>query len=567
MESKMNRLEAMIHALSNNCGTSNTAQPMQIDNEHLPLRNPTSLVQHQSTYRRQNNRHVPEAGIQTSATATSNHWEVVIDLESGPSAAPGFYISQGSGEQRPKSSPDIITAGIISTETAQRYFDHYVNRLDHFPYRVLAPNTNLAQLRSKSPLLVAAICTVSALHISEGEFELCYNAFVSQCACQAFSKNNTVEDVRAFVIGALWLSDITWTLSSAAVRIATELQLHRSYYQAMQGSTIAYLNARLYYLVYACDHHASVVYGRPPLTRQCYAVRNIRNFLNCKDATEDDARLASHVLRLSLMTDVFDTFGVNTDKPLSHAEITQVRQFAASLSDLRAEWVDRFEPNVHVGNYPRKGVTLQYHFANIYICSHVFRGVNSDRDRLSEDQLTATEIRSLGCSAVASALSILKAVAEDDEVQSFFDGLPTYFDVMAAFAAVFLVKIATQFPTTLQHDRTDVYNVMESAVGTLQKVTRSMHQRHILVQVTKGIHGLLPRLAPGKSARAGRTTRSSQARQQEYQAYGGTPSSMTESMQWNLSSAEDPYFMGAYDFLLNQELETGDFPLYYLENH
>lgn len=47
----------------------------------------------------------------------------------------------------------------------------------------------------------------------------------------------------------------------AAVRIATELQLHRAYRGALAGDRKAYIAARLYYLVHVCNHQFSIAYG------------------------------------------------------------------------------------------------------------------------------------------------------------------------------------------------------------------------------------------------------------------------------------------------------------------
>jgi hypothetical protein len=76
-----------------------------------------------------------------------------------------------------------------------------------------------------------------------------------------------------------------------AVRIATEIQLHRSIFKALDGDRNHYLRTRLWYLVYVCDHHFSVAYGRPPMTRQCDAIRASLRFLDTEHAVEDDARL------------------------------------------------------------------------------------------------------------------------------------------------------------------------------------------------------------------------------------------------------------------------------------
>jgi len=96
----------------------------------------------------------------------------------------------------------------------------------------------------------AAVCSVGALHLGAPDFEKCYQEFVTIAAAQSFSRRNTVEEVRGLCIGAFWLSGLEWQCIGAAVRIATDIQLHRSIFKALEGDRTHYLRTRLYYLVY-----------------------------------------------------------------------------------------------------------------------------------------------------------------------------------------------------------------------------------------------------------------------------------------------------------------------------
>ena len=486
----------------------------------------------------------------------ANHWEIVMDLDSGPGAIPGFQINQTPSEQ-PGNHYNIISQGVLSLEDAQRYFDTYQNRLDHFPYHVLGDHgtATLECIREASPLLIAAICTVGALHLASKDFNLCYRELVSLSAARSFSKGNTIDDVRALCIGAFWLSDLSWTFITAAVRIATELQMHKNYFKALQGDRQHYLRARLYYLVYACDHHFSVAFGRPPLTRECKAIQNIRKFLECEHATEDDSRLTSQVSRWSLCSKVFDTFGVDIDRPLSDSEVPHLRRFSLALDNLRVEWADKFIPNPHVGNYPWKGVGLQYHFAKLYLCSHAFRGAGSDLAK-HRDHDVAMELDEIANSAVLSALAILRTVVSDTEIQACLDGLPTYFDIMIAFAAVFLLKVSTKYSAFVSVlDVREIQRLMDAVVNTLKSVTSKMYLWHLLVS----IKSLLQRSGWTEDPVAALPSAIPQQWPEQV-----LPDSvmLNGDFNWANGQAFDPYFMGEYDLLLSQDINFSlDFPL------
>ena len=485
MEQKIQNLEAAIGALAkNNPGFQTCKHTEQISEGVLSTANKVVTEEHQQD--------PPDATHEQTS-----QWKIVIDLESSPGALPGNYLFR-TGSTQPKSAEDFISRGIIDIENARIYFDEYQNRLDHFVYRILGDHSTatLEYIRKASPLLTAASCAVGALHLASRDFDPCYKEFFALSTVQSFSKRNTVNDVRALCIGAFWLSDLSWQLVGIAVRVATELQLHKSFTKALQGDREHYLRTRLYLLVYACDHHFSVVYGRPPMTRECEIVKNARKFLDCVHATEDDARLVSQVLRWSTCSNIYNSFGADVDRPLSDSEIPQIRRFSIALESLRAEWADRFGSNIHVGNYPCKGVGLQYHFAKLYLCSHALRGVKSAQARIRSPSV-AWELDEIANSAVLSAVSILRAVTSDTEIQSFLNGLPTYFDIMIAFAVVFLLKVSTHFSASVQLDVKEFRRLTSTLLVVLKEVTATMHSHHLLVSITRGIDSLLQRYEEG----------------------------------------------------------------------
>ena len=144
--------------------------------------------------------------------------EVNLDADLGPGSIPASFVSIRSedvdSQTRATAPPDdlpndIVTRGKISLESAQRYFDIYAKKLDHFVYGILAPGSELATIRV-SPLLTSAICAVGSLHANSPEFEVCYQEFINLSASKTFSKKNTIDEVRALVIGAFWLKEISW---------------------------------------------------------------------------------------------------------------------------------------------------------------------------------------------------------------------------------------------------------------------------------------------------------------------------------------------------------------------
>ena len=64
---------------------------------------------------------------------------------------------------------------------------------------------------------------------------------------------------------------------------------------------------------------------------------------------------------------------------------------------------------------------------------------------------------------------------------------------MIAFAVVFLLKVSSQYSASLQLDIKEIQQITSTLIMVLKGVTASMHPRHLLVNITKGINGLLQR--------------------------------------------------------------------------
>ncbi|KXJ85487.1 hypothetical protein Micbo1qcDRAFT_222137 [Microdochium bolleyi] len=448
-------------------------------------------------------------------------WRLEVDLESSPSSLPGLRLHNGVHALPAPHTADFVSRGVVTLANAVRYQAVYQDRLDHFLYGVLGDRSGqtFAELHRQSPLLSTAVCAVGALHAASDDYEPLRAEFIALTSATSLSRKNDADYVRALCIGAFWMSDLSAALSSLAVRVATELQLHRRLARAVAGDYQAYLDARLYYLVYACDHHLSIPHGRPPLTRQCDAVRSVRRLLECPRASHDDARLVSHVLRWTVWTDIFDSVGQGSvDTALSSAQILTVKRLANTLDSLRLEWADRLGADAHVGNYPWKGASMQHHFAKLYLCSHVFRGSSgggdnddSNNPRGSTDaDLDAYELAS---AAVLAATCILRTVNADREVQSFLNGLPTYFHVMIAFAVVFLLKVVANNNNTSARaptcssggsfrvvvDADEIRLLLTRSIAVLRDVTRTMHPRHLLVDITDSAAEAVQRSYPTAS--------------------------------------------------------------------
>jgi hypothetical protein len=293
---------------------------------------------------------------------------------------------------------------------------------------------------------------------------------------------------------------------------------------------------------------------RPPLTGEHEAALAAQQFLTSKFAVEDDARLISQVELWSVSSNVFVTFGTDTQQPVPNDLIGKLQRFNLALDNIRVKWNEAFKPHTHIGNYPRKGVGLHYHFAKLYLCSHAFRGISTGSGPKFELSL---EMREVADTAILSATSILRSINGDKEFQSFMSDLPLYFDTMIAFASVFLFRISTSYSHAVQVDTHEILRLLRQSVDVLEEISSKIRPAHLLARITEGLRQLLRQFEEARN-RADQimSVGASGPTDVEMQLPDAMDVSL-EQFDWAAASSLDGFSMGHYDFLSNHQMTSG----------
>lgn len=384
---------------------------------------------------------------------------------------------------------DFIAQGKVSLSEAEALFSTFSGRLAAFLWGgIPLVHQTLTAVRESSSLLAAAILTVSALHVpgKEAVFDTCYAEFLNLVSSSMFDRFHSLDDVRGLVIGAFWLSDVSWKLSGHAVRIATERNLHQSFSKALRGDPEEVERARLWYLLYVCDHHFSIAYGRPPVIHEDLSISCHEMFLQLAGTTNNDSRLHSQVGVFMILSKIFLSFGTDSSKELSEQDFRNIAQYNAELNTWRVTWEPRLAPNKFIGIYPAKGVDLHYHFARLQLNALVLRGVEP-----SPSMILSNEIRECANMAIASATACLKMVLEEPSIRDAVIGIPLYLHTNIVFAAVFLLKMqarwrAAQFE---QQDERLTLDLVERIVMLLR--TGKASGRHLTYHIARGLNSML----------------------------------------------------------------------------
>lgn len=240
---------------------------------------------------------------------------------------------------------DIVSKGIIPLEDAERLANLYLRRLDHFAYSIANKFTNLQSIRRRSPKLTAAICTVAALHDPQSNhlYEPCLAEFQTLLSESMFNRRVDRESLRAMCIGAFWLSDLSWTLSGHAIRRAMAISLNANYHRLLaEPSEDAIDCLRLWYFLYICDQHLSILYGRTTIIRrEETSIQGTDRYIESPAAVEQDRRIASQVTLLVIMGNARQFFGRDMGGMLGPSTVESIAHFDAQLNDWMRKWLTR----------------------------------------------------------------------------------------------------------------------------------------------------------------------------------------------------------------------------------
>lgn len=239
---------------------------------------------------------------------------------------------------------DFISRGLISLHEAEELFAYFSRTMNQLLWGgIILVHRDLTSVRRASTLLSAAVLTVAALHIPNRNETLnrCYSEYVSLVSSMSLTRAHTLDDIRGLCVGAFWLSELSWKLSGHAVRIATELGLHQSYQRMIRGHSDQYERAQLWYLLYVCDHHFSIAYGRPPVIHEDVSIKNYETFLQSPMVVPGDIRLLAQVALFMILTEAYRMFGSDTEQALTEEDFGQLRVYNVAVDQWRLLWQPR----------------------------------------------------------------------------------------------------------------------------------------------------------------------------------------------------------------------------------
>ncbi|KAI8242515.1 Transcriptional activator of proteases prtT [Colletotrichum sp. SAR 10_96] len=426
---------------------------------------------------------------------------------------------------------DFISRGAISEEKAEELYNIFLKTLNHYLWVGLEQvHSSWTSVRKSSELLAATILTVTALHIptSSDIFDVCYNEFLSLVSSSMFSRYHSVDDVRGLCISAFWLSEHSWKLTGHAIRIATELGIHQSFIQALEGNKEDFLRARLWYMLPFSGVLDIRILSQVNLMQ--ILTRVYERFSERPLSTMERIRAANRKGPRANGSAEAKSPTKSSAAMLAESDFDTLRSFNVEVDHWRMRWYPRQPPSPFIGQFTNKGVILYSYFAKLQINSLAIRGVSISSDKLS------TERKEFANMAISAASGILTLVQEEEDLRRALVGTPLYVHTMIAFASVFLMKVAAKWGSImgLNIEYANVSRLLDKMINVLKEAVSS--DRHMLKHIGQGLEKMLERM---------KTVRMPQAnnRREEHRDTEGDASLQT--FDWHVASPGHDGGLGA----------------------
>lgn len=396
--------------------------------------------------------------------------------------------------QRPHAAPqDLVSKDVIYDTVAQDLVEQYLVRLDPYLYGICSGYRTVQQIRSTSPVLFAAVCTVSALQNPHAQpiYEACNREFRRLVSRSLFEKHD-LEYVRALCISSFWLSDASRILSSDAIRRAADMRLHRSFDHlttpplvdgsaataAASESSAMKDRVRLWYLIFISDQHLSILHNRDPLLRSDKEIAlSWETFLARDDTTDSDVRIVSQVALLVIMSQVRDLLGSDQESRVPQSLSNQIIHYSRQLDRWFTKFSALFKPDPYIGDFPKTGLQLHYHFGKLYLGHQVFKGLNGEA--IPPHFLTAASM------AHEAAVAIFEMILHEQHLQQSLVAMPHYFHIMIAFAGHFLLEVTKNYHTQLSIAPSQDFELIRKVLELFQDIPSV--QQHPICRMTPGL--------------------------------------------------------------------------------
>jgi len=256
------------------------------------------------------------------------------------------------------------------------------------------------------------------------------------------------EAVQGMLLLAAWSTN-GWLPSGHALRMALDLGLHRALekladdsgkHRTQEEERDLVVSARIWLCLYWFDHQMSLGTGRPIVLRDESSIRQCRILLKHPMASPTDVRLISQVELIAQKTQIYETLAPLNGQ-VNHNTLTFIRRAYVALDKWWADCDELHRQTMDENSLLRKILAGELHYAKLWVVCVALRGVAWDK--------MPFEQRELAFEAKDAAFNCLSIFLTSSEYRAALRYAVHDSLVTAAFSGLFLLKMASLFPTEL----------------------------------------------------------------------------------------------------------------------
>ncbi|ESK91396.1 prib protein [Moniliophthora roreri MCA 2997] len=386
--------------------------------------------------------------------------------------------------------PEMLTF-VTTNEVVEMfniYYDHmnmHCNLLDrnfHTPSLVC----------SRSPFLLTTICAISSkFYTAKPELHPRLTELAKKLAFSVPGQGyKSVEIVQAYLLLTLWgcgaveryEQDKTWMMLGMAIRMATDLNLHRK--TAVKSTDTqegrvrdmeVHNRERTWIMCFCLDRSGSALMGKPHSIREDYIIRNVDTWHKLPIAIPSDRSIAAYVELQRILSRSLDFLHSGMDTPsglqISNDYMMIIKTFEAQIL-ASSERHHNSEDHIQTSLKESPAINQYKHLIGQFYLNYVQLVINSYglQDALERTPVNIGHFFSR-CYACAMACSLL--VRDHLGPSGFMKYSPDSHFVQTSYAVLTLLKLLRPEFSAYIEDESKIISIVRDVAEVLEKISVS----------------------------------------------------------------------------------------------
>ncbi|KAH6908321.1 fungal-specific transcription factor domain-containing protein [Coprinopsis sp. MPI-PUGE-AT-0042] len=373
--------------------------------------------------------------------------------------------------------PEMLN--FVTTEEVVALFNIYFDNI-HTHCNLLDRNFHTPSLVcSRSPFLLTTICSIaSKFYTAKPELHPRLTELAKRLAFSVPAKGyKSVEIVQAYLLLALWgcgaveryEQDKTWMLLGMAIRMGTDLNLHRK--TAVKSSDTAEGKARdlevhnrerTWIMCFCLDRSFSAQMGKPNSIKEDYIIRNATRWYQSPVANPSDASLVAYAELQRILARSLDFLYSGTESVSGLQTqcdyLLVIKTFESQLYDWRQQWyTERMWANETSKAIKYKKTVSQFYFNYAMLVLNSF-GLQNALERVP------LNVGHFFARCHTSAIACATIIRDDLGPSGFLKYSPDSHFVQISYAVLSLLKlIRPEFQAFLDNEQATLQLVKDVA--------------------------------------------------------------------------------------------------------